>query len=88
MQFAKSCAWSGSHLLLAQFVQQGLDHAQRLVIGGAAAPDLGEAQLPEELVHRHQHHRALDLLHANQRSVTSSTSAQGYMLVCTGAVMF
>ena len=62
--------FGATHLLLAQLVQQGLDHAQRLVVGGAAPPYLRQPQLPEELVHCHEHHRALDLLH----SVTLTTT--------------
>ena len=50
------------HPALAELMEQRFDHAQRLVVGVAAVPDLIDAQLLEELVHCQQHLAHVDVL--------------------------
>ncbi len=51
-----------AHLVLAQLMQERLDHAQRLVVGRAAAADLVDAQTHEELVDRRHDGRQVHAL--------------------------
>jgi hypothetical protein len=61
-----------AHLSLAQLMQQRLDHAQRLVVGCAALPDLVDAQCLEELVHAQQHRRKVHVLGSKQTAQPSN----------------